>query len=79
MLDEDNQPTAQRARALNAASTLALTTGDAAAAEAYGEEALALHRKLGDGWGVAHSLFVLAHAAAEQRNFERGRALFEEA
>ena len=78
VLDADHEPTTQRARALNAASTLALVTGDAATAAAYGEEALALHRQLGDRSGEAQSLFVLAHAAAEKRDFERGRELFEE-
>ncbi len=33
---------------------------------------------MGDAWGEAQSLFVLAHAAAEQRDFDRGRRLFEE-
>lgn len=78
VLDSDDRPTSQRARALNAASALALTTGNAATAAAHGEEALDLHRQLSDDWGAAHSLFVLAHAAAEQRDFERGRELFEE-
>jgi predicted ATPase len=78
VLDSDDRPTPQRARALNAASTLALVTGDAATALAHGEESLGLHRQLEDDWGAAHSLFVLAHAAAEQRDFERGRQLFEE-
>jgi tetratricopeptide (TPR) repeat protein len=78
VLDADHEPTAQRARALNAASTLALVTGDAATAAAYGEEALARNRQLGDRSGEAQSLFVLAHAAAEKRDFERGRELFEQ-
>jgi predicted ATPase len=78
VLDADHEPTAQRTRALNAASTLSLVTGDAATAAAYGEEALAVHRQLGDRSGEAQSLFVLAHAAAEKRDFERGRELFEE-
>jgi predicted ATPase len=78
VLAGDDRATPERASALNAASTLALVTGDAATAKAHGEEALTLHRQFGDGWGEAHSLFVLAHVAAEQRDFERGRQLFEE-
>jgi tetratricopeptide (TPR) repeat protein len=74
----DESPTAARARALNAATGIAGEAGDIAAARTWGEEALALHRRLGDEWGVANSIFMLGHLAANVRDWDLGRDLFEE-
>jgi hypothetical protein len=48
-------PTAARAKALNAAASLAIGGADVATSRA--SEALDLHRQLGDDWGVAGSLY----------------------
>jgi predicted ATPase len=78
-LAQDEAPTAPRARALNAAADLGgLGRGDPAAAVHWGEQGLALHRALGNRWGAANALFLLAHAACDRRDFERARELVEE-
>src|SRR5439155_23048758 len=77
-LTADESPTAARAKALNAASDLAIGHGDEVAARLRAEEALALHRQLGDDWGTANSLLLLAHAAADDQDYETARQLFEE-
>ncbi len=59
VLAADPAPTPARGRALNGATALESEGGDAAAARVYAEEALALHRALGDEWGIANSLFLL--------------------
>jgi predicted ATPase/class 3 adenylate cyclase len=74
----DESPTAARARALNGATGIAGEAGDVAAARVWGEEALALHRQLGDEWGIANSIFMLGHLAADVRDWESARELFEE-
>jgi predicted ATPase/class 3 adenylate cyclase len=74
----DARPTAARAKALNAAADMAIGHGDAAAARLRAEEALALHRQLGDGWGTAASLLLLGHAAADDQDYETARQLWEE-
>jgi predicted ATPase/class 3 adenylate cyclase len=77
-LAADVSPTAARAKALNAAADMAIGHGDAAATRLRAEQALALHRQLGDGWGTAASLFLLAHAAADDQDYETARQLWEE-
>jgi predicted ATPase/class 3 adenylate cyclase len=77
-LAADVDPTAARAKALNAAADMAIGYGDAAAARLRAEQALALHRQLGDGWGTAASLHLLAHAAADDQDYEAARQLWEE-
>jgi tetratricopeptide (TPR) repeat protein len=77
-LAADDRPTAARAKALNAASDLAIGHGDAAAARLRAEQALALHRRLGDEWGTAASLLLLAHAAADDEDYGTARQLWEE-
>jgi predicted ATPase len=61
-LAADARPTPARARALHAAGVL-LVPRDTTKAEARAAEAVELNRKLGDDWGVAYSLFLLAHIA----------------
>ncbi|HYY32067.1 MAG TPA: adenylate/guanylate cyclase domain-containing protein, partial [Gaiellaceae bacterium] len=76
-LQADERPTAARAEALNGAAALAFDGGDPSTARLRAEEALALHRALGDGWGAAYSVYLLGHAALEADPM-RARRLFEE-
>jgi predicted ATPase/class 3 adenylate cyclase len=77
-LAADESPTAARAKALNAAADMAIGHGHAADARLRAEEALALHRQLGNAWGVAASLYFLGAAEADDQEFERARELWEE-
>ena len=74
-LRADERPTAARGKALNGAASLAVNTGDAATARHRAEEALALHRTLGDAWGAAYSGFMLG---AAEDDAARGKQLYEE-
>ena len=73
----DERPTAARGKALNGAASLAVNTGDAATARHRAEEALALHRTLGDAWGAAYSEFMLGSAVAWEDDPERAQHLYE--
>jgi len=77
-LRTDEPPTAARARALNGAAMLAAEGGDAATGRLRAEEALALHRTLGDAWGIAHSRFLLGYANAAEDHVVIAQQLFEE-
>jgi predicted ATPase len=70
LLVADDQPTEARARALDAATVLALNQADYDAARQHAEEALALHRDLGDAWGVAYAEMLLGNVAAGEDDFE---------
>ena len=74
----DERPTAARAKALNGASSIAVSSGDTATARAHAEEALALHRTLGDARGTADSLWQLGYVIAEEGDAASARPLFEE-
>jgi predicted ATPase/class 3 adenylate cyclase len=74
----DETPTAARAKALNAAGDMAIGHGDSAAARLRAGEALALNRQLGHTWGIAVSLFILGHAAADDEDYETARQHWEE-
>jgi predicted ATPase/class 3 adenylate cyclase len=76
-LAADEIPTAARAKALNAAADMAIGHGDSAAARLRAGEALALHRPLGNTWGIAVSLFILGHAAADDEDYETARQHWE--
>jgi predicted ATPase len=78
-LAADETPTAARAKALNAAADMAVGHGDAAAARLRAGEALALHRRFENTWGVAVALYILGHAAADDEDYETARRLWEEA
>jgi predicted ATPase len=71
----DEHPTAARAKALNGAAVMAVNSGDAGAAKLRAEEALALHRELGDAWGAAYSVFMLGNAHDDAGQAEQ---LYEE-
>jgi len=77
-LRADSRPTAARAKALNGAAVMALNLGDTATARLRAEEALALHRTLGDAWGTAYSEFMVANAVAEGGDVASAQPLLEE-
>lgn len=78
-LAEDESPTEARARALSSAADLGgLGRGDPDTAVHWGEQALTLHRALGNRWGEAEALFTLGHAACDRRDFVHARKLVEE-
>jgi predicted ATPase/class 3 adenylate cyclase len=77
-LRADERPTAARAKALIGASAMAALAGDAATARLRAEEALTLHRTLGDASGTAESLQHLGYAVAEEGDPPGARRLLEE-
>jgi predicted ATPase len=77
-LRTDRRLTAARAKALNGATAMALEGGDVAGGRLRAEEALALHRKLGDVWGTANSELLLGNVHAGEGDFARAQQLFEE-
>jgi non-specific serine/threonine protein kinase len=77
-LSGEPRPTIARANALTGASDLAWDAGDYAASHAWGEEALALHRTLGNAWGVAYEQFGLGLKLAMEDRFAEAKPLFEE-
>ena len=78
VLRTDDRPTAARAKALNGAAVMAVNTGDTATARLRAEEALALHRTLGDTWGAAYSSFMLGCAFQVGGDPARAQPLYEE-
>jgi tetratricopeptide (TPR) repeat protein len=77
-LRADKGPTAARAKALNGAADLAAVSGDSATMGLRAEEALALHRRLGDSRGTAESLQQLGYAVSEEGDWERAQQLLQE-
>ena len=77
-LRADDRPTAARAKALNAAASMAALGGDAATGRLRAEEALALHRTLGDERGTAESELWLGWAVANEDDWARAQPLFDE-
>jgi tetratricopeptide (TPR) repeat protein len=75
----DRRTTAARAKALTSAADLALGQGDDDRVDELAGEALPLHRAYGNDWEAVESLLLMAHAAADRDEFERARALAEEA
>ena len=75
VLPTDERPTAARAKALNGAAVMAVNAGDFEAAKLRAEEALALHRTLGDSWGAAYSVFMLG---AAEDDVARAQLFYEE-
>jgi predicted ATPase/class 3 adenylate cyclase len=75
----DERQTVARGKALNGATIMALETGDYGTARLRAEEALELHRGIGDVWGTAISVQLLGNVHADERDFESARQLFEEA
>jgi predicted ATPase/class 3 adenylate cyclase len=77
-LAADGRPTAARARALNGATAMALDAGEVPTARVRAEEALELHRTLGNAWGTANSVLLLGNVNAEEGDFARAHELFDE-
>jgi predicted ATPase len=77
-LAADPRPTAVRARALVGAHDLSSDDGDEPASRAWGEEALALARRLGNDWAVAYVHMGLALGFAMEEDFAAARPLLEE-
>jgi tetratricopeptide (TPR) repeat protein len=69
---------ALRAKALNAAGSLAWNRGDTQRAAVWHAECLALRRRAGDRPGIASSLNNLGIVAGLQGDYARATALFEE-
>jgi predicted ATPase len=67
-----------RAKALNAASVMALNLGEHAAAFTRAEQALELYRRSGDRWGAAYSEMLAGSALGEQRDYEAAVPRLEE-
>ena len=78
LLRADERPTAARARALVGSAVMATHTADLAAGRSRAEEALTLHRKFGDAWGVAYSVFMLGYIATEERDWATAETYFED-
>jgi non-specific serine/threonine protein kinase len=74
-LRADERPTAARAKALNGAADLA-TAADVESARLWVEEALSIHRQLGDQRGIAESVLMLG--SSYEGDWERARGLWEE-
>jgi predicted ATPase/class 3 adenylate cyclase len=77
-LEVDPRPTAARASALTGAHDLAADEGDRAASRTRGEEALTLHRALGNDWGVAYVQLGLGLLHAFEDRFAEAQPLFAE-
>jgi tetratricopeptide (TPR) repeat protein len=78
VLRSDGRPTAARAKALNGAAVMAVNNGDPSTAKLCAEEALVLHRTLGDMWGAAYSGFMLGSALGVGGDPARAQPLYEE-
>ena len=76
-LRADERPTAARAKALNGAALVAGNRGDASTATLWGDEALTLHRQLGDALGTARSTYLLGGAAMEVPDWATARQLLD--
>ena len=78
LLAGDERSTGARAKALDGAALMARQSGDSSTARLRAEEALALHRELGDAWGTANSGVMLGLAVADESDFSRARQLFDD-
>jgi predicted ATPase/DNA-binding SARP family transcriptional activator len=72
-------PTAARGKALVGSAVMAVNTGDAGSARQFATEGLALHRSLGEPWGVAYCQYMLGAVARTEDEYEPARALHEAA
>jgi tetratricopeptide (TPR) repeat protein len=76
--DETAETMKPRLKALYAAGILADSQCDYSAARALFAQKLALHRKLGDKWGIANSINNLGIIALRQHDYVGARNLYEE-
>ena len=78
-LDANLAPTMARARALIGASDLAEVNGEhSRRAELWAQEALALHRQLGDAPGIAKAVFRVGADALQDGDWDRATELLNE-
>jgi predicted ATPase/class 3 adenylate cyclase len=77
-LQRQQRPTAIHARALTGAAFMAYASGDIPVARSTAEQALELHRRLGDPQGAALDLNILCVSAIEEGDLERAQQLAEE-
>ncbi len=78
LLGRSTRPTAGRAGALDRAGYLAARQNDYAAAEPLFREALEIWRELGNGQGIATTLFHFALVPQHQGDYGSARAMLEE-
>jgi predicted ATPase len=78
LLRGDERSTAARAKALAGAALVARQSGAAETARLRAEEALTLHRELGNVWGAADASMTLGLAVADEGDFARARQLYED-
>ena len=78
LLRTDERPTMARAKALTGAAHLAPGLASPVAYRLRAEQALALHRELGDAWGIAYAEFQFAQVFTEEGDFAAARPLMEE-
>ena len=71
-------PTRERAEALNGAGVLAFMESHSVRATAYHQESLRIRREIGDALGITYSLANLANVAARQGDYPQGITLLEE-
>ena len=76
-LSADPRPTAARAKALTGAAVMALDI-DPATARQRAEDALALHRALGDAWGAAYATLMIGNAVGEGGDVAKARPILDE-
>ncbi len=76
--DDDSAPSPARPTALNLAGNMAQVQGDYGASHAFYEQALALHRSLGNSKGIASACNNLGNLVASEGDSEAARALYEE-
>ncbi|HEY8204597.1 MAG TPA: protein kinase [Pyrinomonadaceae bacterium] len=77
-LEETAETMKPRLKALYAAGILADSQCDYLAARGLFDQKLALHRQLGDKWGVANSINNLGIIALRQHDYVGARTLYEE-
>ena len=77
-LRADGRRTPARAKALNGAAVMALNIRDIPTARLRAEDALALHRALGDAWGAAYATVMIGNAVAEGGDLASARPILDE-
>jgi predicted ATPase len=77
LLARERAWTSVRVRALHGAASMASATGDPDTAERRAEEARDLAHELGDPWGEAYAVYMLAMAATEREDWSGALPFFE--
>ena len=78
LLDLDKRPTPARAKALTGSAHLAPQASNADPRHLRADQALALHRELGDSWGIAFAEFQVAASLCEAGAFTEAQPLLEQ-